>query len=209
MIFESFAVGVLGCNCCILGDETSREALVVDPGDEAERIIARLAALELRLVGILHTHAHIDHVGGTLALSRATHAPTYLHDADRFLHDMLPVQARMIGLPLPEHAPMDRPLPDETSIPFGAHEVGVLHTPGHTPGSVCLVIPHAELCLSGDTLFASGIGRTDLWGGDLGAIERSIRERLYVLSGSIEVVPGHGPTTPIDIERRTNPFVRG
>lgn len=209
MLRATFPVGTLGCNCTILADEEAHEALVIDPGDEVEAILARLTKHGLRVVGIAHTHAHIDHIGATAALARATGAPTYLHPADAFLATILPQQAMLIGLPPSTSPSIDHALADAQALRFGSYEVGVIHTPGHTPGSVCLVAPAAELLLSGDTLFAGGIGRTDLWGGDTGAIVRSIRDRLYTLNGAIEVVPGHGPETTIDEERATNPFVRG
>ncbi len=205
----TFPVGALGCNCTILADEESREALVVDPGDEADAILARLTKAGLRVVGLVHTHAHVDHLGATAHLARVTSAPTYLHEADDFLRSMLPLQARLIGLPSVETPTTDRRLADGDALTFGRHTVGVVHTPGHTPGSVSLVVPDAELCLSGDTLFAGGVGRTDLWGGDTDALVRSIRDRLYTLNGAFQVVPGHGPETSIDEERETNPFVRG
>jgi hydroxyacylglutathione hydrolase len=207
MFRQTFEVGALGCNCSILGDPESGEAIVVDPGDELERILEVLTAQKLRLTAIVHTHAHIDHVGATAGLARATRAPTYLHAGDRFLYEMLPVQARMIGLPLPEACHIDRPLTDGLALRFGKHELGVLHTPGHTPGSVCFAVTGQDVCFSGDTLFAGGIGRTDLWGGDYDTIIHSIRDRLYTLNGSVEVVPGHGPSTTIDRERASNPFV--
>jgi hydroxyacylglutathione hydrolase len=205
---QTFPVGALQCNCTLVGDTDTREAIVIDPGDEVDRILAELSRAGMRVAAIVHTHAHIDHVGATAALARVTEAPTYLHDEDRFLHDMLPVQAQLIGLPAVEQGRIDRGLPDATSLPFGRFELGVLHTPGHTPGSVCFTVPGQDLCFSGDTLFAGGIGRTDLWGGDYDAIERSIKHRLYGLNGAVQVIPGHGPSTSIDRERRGNPFIR-
>ena len=209
MIREILPVGLLGCNCVILGDEASGEAVVVDPGDQADQILLTLARLKLKVVAILHTHAHIDHLGATAALARATAAPTYLHVADRFLHDMLPQQAMLLGISPIEAQSIDHLLKDNDSVRFGGSELGVMHTPGHSPGSVSLVVAGHDLCLSGDTLFAGGIGRTDLWGGDFDAITRSIKDRLYTLNGAVQVIPGHGPQTSIDRERRTNGFVRG
>ena len=206
LLRKTFPVGRLGCNCSILADEASRQALVVDPGDEVDKILRELAALQLTVVGIVHTHAHIDHVGGLAELSRVTGAPTYLHNDDRFLYDMLPIQAQMLGFPEPQKGTINHNLVDGHTIPFGAFEMGIIHTPGHTPGSVCFSC--AEVCFSGDTLFRGGIGRTDLWGGDSNAIVKSIRERLYTLNGAVEVVPGHGPLTTIDRERLSNSHVR-
>jgi glyoxylase-like metal-dependent hydrolase (beta-lactamase superfamily II) len=199
---------MLQCNCTILGDPKTKEAIVIDPGDEVDRILKVLASHELKVMGIVHTHAHIDHIGGTAELGRITGADTWLHAQDFFLHEMLPEQAKALGLQLGETAPVDRDLVDAGVIPFGCYELGVLHTPGHTPGSVCFEVPGHDLCFSGDTLFNGGIGRTDLWGGDYDAIERSIQDRLYTLNGAVEVIPGHGPETSIDRERLTNPFVR-
>lgn len=208
MIRKIFSVGLLGCNCTILGDATTREAVVVDPGDEPARILRELATDGLKCVAILHTHAHFDHIGGTAELARVTGAPTYLHQADAFLCETAPQQAQMFGLPPISTLAIGNDLPDAASISFGEHEIGVIHTPGHSPGSVSFVVAGKDICLTGDTLLAGGVGRTDLWGGDFGSIERSIKERLYTLGGGVEVVPGHGPMTSIDRERVSNPFVR-
>ncbi len=208
MFRRTFPVGMLGCNCTVLGDPRTKEAVVVDPGDEADRILTTLAGQGLRVVGLVHTHAHIDHIGATERLRQVTGAKAYLHPDDAFLHQMLNVQAELIGLPLPEHGPIDQPLADGEAIRFGDFELGVIHTPGHTPGSVCFSVVGQDLCFSGDTLFAGGIGRTDLWGGDSDAIKRSIKGRLYTLNGAVTVVPGHGPETSIDREKKSNAFVR-
>lgn len=209
MIRKTFPVGMLRCNCTLLGDEKTGEAIVIDPGDDAPRILKELADSQLKVKAIIHTHAHIDHIGATAELARITGAPTFLHPDDTFLHEMLPMQAQLLGLSNPpEQSDIDQPLMDGHVFSFGAHELAVLHTPGHTPGSVCFHVPSAELCLSGDTLFSGGIGRTDLWGGDGELIQKSIRNRLYSLNGAVQVVPGHGPLTTIDKERTTNPFVR-
>lgn len=209
MITITFPVGLLQCNCSILGDPISKEAIVIDPGDEVERIMQALREHDLKVKAIVHTHAHLDHVGATHALATATQAPTYLHDGDTFLHDALGVQAMLLGLPEPEKGPMSHSLTHEQSLSFGDLELGVLHTPGHTPGSVCFHVPGQDLCFSGDTLFLGSVGRTDLPGGDFDALASSIRDRLYSLNGAVRVVPGHGPETSIDRERRHNPFVPG
>lgn len=208
MLRTTFPVEPLGCNCTILADADSRQAIVIDPGGEAPRILAQLSRDKLQVVAIVHTHAHIDHVGGTAAIERATQAKAYLHQDDVFLHDILPQQAMLLGIEEPERSPMEGRLQDGMSLAFGKHELGVIHTPGHTPGSVCFVVPGEDVCFSGDTLFAGGIGRTDLWGGDYDTIEHSIKHRLYTLNGAVEVVPGHGPNTRIERERSSNPFVR-
>ncbi|RYF09803.1 MAG: MBL fold metallo-hydrolase [Deltaproteobacteria bacterium] len=205
----TFAVGALQCNCSIIGDTDSGEAVVIDPGDEVPRIIDTLFQAKLRAVAIVHTHAHIDHIGGATRLAQVTGAKTYLHGEDTFLYDMLGLQAQLLGLPPPAaQRPIDRPLLDEMAVPFGDCELGVMHTPGHTPGSVCFVVPRHDLCFAGDTLFQGSIGRTDLPGGDPEAIRRSIRNRIYSLSGDAEVICGHGPSTTVAKERRHNAFVR-
>jgi len=206
MIRETFCVGALQCNCTILGDANSLEAVVIDPGDECSLILQKLAEHQLKVKAIIHTHAHIDHIGATWELAQATGATTYLHADDQFLHSILPQQAMMLGVATPTSGPLDAQLIDDGVIAFGAHEIGVLHTPGHTPGSVCFHMN--DLCFSGDTLFQNSIGRTDLPGGDFDTITTSIRNRLYSLNGAVEVIPGHGPNTSIDQERRSNPFVR-
>lgn len=212
MILERLAVGPLQCNCSILGDEESREALLVDPGDDVELIMERVAKHRLKVVAIVATHGHIDHVGGLAEARQATGAPVLIHEADVFLYKMLPVQAMMIGLGAPQlgngEDDLDGRLADGQKLTFGKLTAEVLHTPGHTPGSVCFHVGSDFKLLSGDTLFARGIGRTDLWGGSQEDIVRSIRERLYRLPDETVVYPGHGPQTTIGVERAQNPFVR-
>jgi hydroxyacylglutathione hydrolase len=208
MLIRVLTVGPLGANCVILADERSHEAVVVDPGDDADEILQALAKDELKVVAILLTHAHIDHVGAAARLARVTGAPTYLHASDTPLLDKLELQARAIGLPGPEEMRIDHALADGQRLSFGSHTLVVLHTPGHSPGSVAFLVEKEGLCLTGDTLFAGGIGRTDLWFGDPVAITQSIRQRLYTLPEATKVIPGHGPSTTIARERATNPFVR-
>jgi glyoxylase-like metal-dependent hydrolase (beta-lactamase superfamily II) len=205
---KTFPVGALGCNCTLIADTESKEALVIDPGDDFDYIWSLIREETLDVKAIVHTHAHIDHIGATAQLAEATKAKTYLHPDDTFLHQILAEQAQMIGLPTPKSSPIDGSLSDASSFKFGEYELGVLHTPGHTPGSVCFCLENHDLCFSGDTLFSGSIGRTDLWGGDFALIEKSIKERLYTMNGAVEVIPGHGPNTHIDIERRSNPFVQ-
>jgi hydroxyacylglutathione hydrolase len=207
---ESRPVGPLQCNCTILADTESGEALIIDPGDEVPRLLATLQEKKWTLRGIVHTHAHIDHIGGATELARLTGATTYLHPDDTFLYELLPFQAQLLGLAPPgPTVPMDRPLSDAMGVHFGEFELGVMHTPGHTPGSTCFYLDGAALCFSGDTLFSGSVGRTDLPGGDAAALRRSIRERLYTLPPDVEVICGHGPSTRIGHERRSNPYVRG
>jgi glyoxylase-like metal-dependent hydrolase (beta-lactamase superfamily II) len=209
-IRETFPVGPLQCNCTILGDPTTGNALVIDPGDDAEGILERLSANGLRAVALVHTHAHFDHVGATRRVAEATKAAIQLHQADLFLYENLEMQGAAFGFSFDPVLPVTRFLGDGDTIAAGGLEVEVLHTPGHTPGSVCFSLAGpAPVLFSGDTLFQGSIGRTDLWGGDGRAILRSIKSRLYGLPEDTLVIPGHGPETTIGEERVTNPFVRG
>jgi glyoxylase-like metal-dependent hydrolase (beta-lactamase superfamily II) len=210
MLIETFPVGLLGCNCTILGDESTSDAVVIDPGGDVDQIQARLRRHQLQVRAIIHTHTHIDHVGACGDLQRATGAPARIHEADRFMLNILGLQAAFIGLPQPPAPDVDGDLRDDTVIRVGSIELVVMHTPGHSPGSVCFLVHGADRTIvwSGDTLFQQGIGRTDLWGGDTTAIERSIRRRLYCLEDHTLVIPGHGGETTIGEEKRTNPFVR-
>jgi hydroxyacylglutathione hydrolase len=210
MWVETFAAGPLGCNCSIVADLETKQAVVIDPGGDFERIAGSLHQRGLTLQAIVHTHTHIDHVGATAPLQSLTGARASIHEADRFLYDMLPVQAAMLGITEPPRAIMDGDLADGRVIGCGAFEVAVLHTPGHTPGSVCFLIEHASqsLLFSGDTLFRRGIGRTDLWGGDTAQIMKSLKERLLTLADDVCVVAGHGPNSTIGDERRSNPYIR-
>jgi hydroxyacylglutathione hydrolase len=207
ILVESFPVGPLQCNCSILVDEATGEAVVIDPGDEPERILKTLAAAKVKPVALLHTHAHFDHITGSREVAEATHAPILVHPEDLPLYERLPKQAASFGLHADVPRPIDRPLADADLIRFGKSALRVIHTPGHTPGSTCFSLEgDAPLLFSGDTLFRRSIGRTDLWGGDTGAILDSIRGKLFTLPGDTRVICGHGPDTAIDEERRLNPF---
>ena len=211
LLVEVRPVGALQCNCVLLVDPATREAIVVDPGDEADAILARVEALGCQVREIVHTHTHIDHVGATDAVRRATGAKSGLHRADLFLLEMLDVQASWLGCATPPAAPVDRELVEGDRLAFGGRHLDVLHTPGHTPGSLVFVTDDRDgpLVCAGDTLFAGSIGRTDLPGGDPEAIVRSIQRKLYALPDEARVIPGHGPMTTIGRERRHNAFVRG
>jgi hydroxyacylglutathione hydrolase len=208
MIFETFPVGPLQCNCTILGDEQAAEAIVIDPGDEIARIHRRLTELGLKLKQILITHAHIDHVGGALKLKRLTGAPILLNENDLPLLKMMDEQAGWVGIATPETAPPDAGLTDGQRVGLEAYPAQVIHTPGHTQGSVCLHFAPMKLLIAGDTLFAGSIGRTDLPGGDSEQIIDSIQSRLLALPDETKVLPGHGPGTTIGSERRGNPYLR-
>jgi hydroxyacylglutathione hydrolase len=208
MILESFPVGPLRCNCTILGDEITHEAMVVDPGDNIPEILSRLQKHGLTLRQVVVTHAHIDHVGGAALLKKLTGAPVFLNKRDLGLLSAMEMQAGWLGVPTPEVMPPDASADDGVAVGLTSLPGEVLHTPGHTPGSICLLFPEQHLLLAGDTLFAGSIGRTDLPGGDGRQILRSLRDRLLVLPDSTRVVPGHGPETTIGEERQSNPFLQ-
>src|SRR5262245_45272942 len=204
-IVETFPVGLLGCNCTILGDPETKDAIVIDPGDEPLRVLDRVTAHGLKPTSILITHTHIDHVGGNHDVRARTGAKLMLHEKDVPLYDNLRVQADWIGgMPTPIRAEVDDHIAQGDIVKLGAHDVTVLHTPGHTPGSCCFYFEKGSLLLAGDTLFAGGIGRTDLWGGDFDTEIRSIEEKLMALPGGTRVIAGHGPETTIRAERDTN-----
>jgi hydroxyacylglutathione hydrolase len=208
MILQSFPVGPLHCNCTILGDEVTHEAMVIDPGDNIPEILSRLQKHGLTLRQIVVTHAHIDHVGGAALLKKATGAPVFLNQRDLDLLSMMEMQAGWLGVPTPEVAAPDSSADDGLALGLSNLPAEVLHTPGHTPGSICLLFPEQHLLLAGDTLFAGSIGRTDLPGGDGRQILRSLRDRLLVLPDATRVLPGHGPETTIGEERQSNPFLQ-
>jgi len=239
MIFESFPVGLFQCNCAVLGDAKTREAIVIDPGDEVERILAMLKKYDLKLRKIINTHTHIDHVGANAELRERTGAEVCLHKADLFLLDNLKRQAAMTGLPTPRASKVDALLESGDAIQCGSMRLGVLHTPGHTPGSLTFetewVGPQERLgdmtetgaggrfirveprerknspqqvLFTGDTLFMSSIGRTDLWGGSFETIMKSLAQILQKYDDSTLVYPGHGPATTIGRERELNPFLQ-
>lgn len=208
MILETFPVGPLQCNCTILGDEQTHQAIVVDPGDEIARIHRRLTEHGLTLKQILITHAHIDHIGGALKLKSLTGAPIYLNESDLPLLQMMSAQAAWLGVETPATAPPDEGLTEGRCVGLESYPAQVIHTPGHTQGSICLHFAPLKMVLAGDTLFAGSIGRTDLPGGNYDQIIDSIHSRLLALPDETQVVPGHGPATTIGAERRTNPFLK-
>ena len=208
-------VGMLHCNCTIIGDPASREAIVIDPGDEVGRILELLGRHRLSVKAIVSTHAHIDHVGGLAKLQRMTGAPVLMHREDLPLYHAMDVQAAFIGIATPELTQIDHLLKEGDTLRWGLFEAKVIHTPGHTPGSVCLYLPNVGVNLTlpspklfaGDTLFAGSIGRTDLWGGSMERIMESLRGKLMELPEHTVVHPGHGLATTIGEERQSNPFL--
>jgi glyoxylase-like metal-dependent hydrolase (beta-lactamase superfamily II) len=209
MIHEILPVGMLQCNCSIFGDEQSREAVVIDPGDEIQRILAILEKHQLRVKAIVITHAHIDHIGGAAKLKAATGAPVYMNANDQPLSEHLDTQASWLGMATPEKTNIDVNAREGEKIALGPAEFHVLHTPGHTQGSISLWIPAENKLIAGDTLFLDSIGRTDLPGGDYQQILRSIHDKLLPLDDTTAVIPGHGSNTTIGRERARNPFLQG
>jgi hydroxyacylglutathione hydrolase len=208
LIHEVLPVGMLGCNCSILGDPVTREAMVIDPGDDIAEIVAILNRHQLTVKMIVITHAHIDHIGGAAKLRTLTGAPVYMNENDTFLADRLSTQALWLRMETPENPGIDTPAHEGDILRAGNIEAHVLHTPGHTPGSISLYLPAEQKLIAGDTLFKGSIGRTDLPGGDPGQIASSIRHKLYTLPDATIVYPGHGDPTDIATEKKSNPFVR-
>ncbi len=211
MLVQTFPVGPLQCNCTILACEQTREAIIIDPGDEAAHILDVCRGHDLQVTALIHTHAHIDHVGGTEAVKAGFDGvpEIALHQGDQWLYDNVPMQARMLGLGgMAAPPPPDRWLADGDVVTWGdTGRAEVIHTPGHTPGSVCFEVQGVQTVFTGDTLFAGSIGRTDLWGGSYEGIIRSIHERLKPLDPDLTVIAGHGPSSTIGDEARTNPFL--
>jgi glyoxylase-like metal-dependent hydrolase (beta-lactamase superfamily II) len=209
MIHEVLPVGMLACNCSVFGDEATREGLVVDPGDEIGRILEIIGRNGLTVKAIVVTHAHIDHIGGAQKLHRATGAPVYMNLEDSEMQAMLGVQAEWLGMETPEAVAIDVPANDGDRLVVGSTEFRVLHTPGHTRGSISLWIPGERKLVAGDTLFRDSIGRTDLPGGDGRLILKSIHDKLLGLPEETVVIPGHGEMTTIGREKERNPFLQG
>jgi glyoxylase-like metal-dependent hydrolase (beta-lactamase superfamily II) len=211
LLRETFEAGPLQCNCTILACGDTKDAIVIDPGGDVEHIAEVVAHYDLTIRSIIHTHAHFDHILGTRDVQTNHGGTICLHPDDAFLYDGLAAQAAMFGFRAATTAPVERWLAHGDRIELGKRELAVIHTPGHTPGSVCFALEDRDaghLLFAGDTLFRRSIGRTDLPGGDSTAIVRSIRERLYVRDPSTVVIPGHGPTTTLGDEARANQFVR-
>jgi hydroxyacylglutathione hydrolase len=209
MIHEILPVGLLQCNCSIFGDEQSHDAVVIDPGDNIEHVLAILEKHSLHVKTIVITHAHIDHIGGAAKLKAATGAPVMMNAADQELYDHLDVQASWLGMEPPARTAVDATASDGDVLTLGKAEFRVLYTPGHTQGSISLWIPAENKLIAGDTLFRDSIGRTDLPGGNPQQILRSIEGQLLRLPEETVVVPGHGPNTTIGREIERNPFLQG
>lgn len=206
LIRKTFPVPPLSCNCSILADPETKQAIIVDPGGNPQYILQEVNALGCTVTMVLHTHAHFDHFLASGQIQRLTNAILCLHLDDRQLWNMLEVQCQLFGVPFLQAPPPDRWLQDEEKISVGNITGEVVHTPGHSPGSISFYFESGNVVFSGDTLFRGGVGRTDLWGGDPRSIERSIRERLYSLKEDTLVIPGHGPETHIGFERQYNAF---
>jgi len=209
MIHEILPVGMLRCNCSVFGDEQTHGAIVVDPGDDIDDVLAVLARHDLRVEAIVITHAHIDHIGGAHKLKAATGAPVWMNENDRLLYDNLDMQAAWLGVETPERTKIDVSARDGDTVRLASTGFEVMHTPGHTQGSLCLWIPAEGKLVAGDTLFRDSIGRTDLPGGDGRQILASISDKLLVLPEQTVVVPGHGEMTTIGREKEFNYFLQG
>jgi glyoxylase-like metal-dependent hydrolase (beta-lactamase superfamily II) len=209
VIHEILPVGLLQCNCSIFGDESTREAIVVDPGDNIEGIQVALQRHGLTVKAIVITHAHIDHIGGAAKLKTTTGAPVYMNQNDAGLYDHLDTQAAWLGMETPTRTEIDVDAREGNTLALGPAEFQILHTPGHTQGSISLWIPAENKLVAGDTLFRDSIGRTDLPGGDGRQILRSIHEKLLPLPAEATVICGHGPSTTIGREKERNPFLQG
>jgi len=207
MIHEILPVGPLQCNCSIIGDESTLQAMVIDPGDDIADVQGLIQKHSLQVKQIVITHAHIDHVGGAMKLRAATGAPILINENDYALLKMLDVQAAWVGMAGPAKVEIDQALAEGDKLRAGALEASILHTPGHTEGSVCLYFPAQRKLIAGDTLFAGSIGRTDLPGGSFQKIMSSLHQRVLALPDETIVVPGHGPLTTIGDERESNPFL--
>jgi hydroxyacylglutathione hydrolase len=207
MLFEVRAAPPFMKNGFVLADEETREGVIIDPGDEVEELLEIVRDRRLSICYILLTHAHVDHVTGVDAAKAATGAPVGLHPDDRELYDLVVQQGLMFGFHAEQPGPVDFFYSGNREFKFGSHDIHVHHTPGHSPGGVCLQVDE-NLLIVGDTLFAGSIGRTDLPGGDLDVLLHSIRTVLFSFGDHAVVWPGHGPKTTIGHERRTNPFLQ-
>ncbi len=205
IIRKTFPVGPLQCNCTILGNTETRKGYVFDPGGDAQRIMTTVESMALNIIGIIHTHAHLDHILAAGEIHDRTGAPIWLHRSDQFLWNTVEKQCRMFGVP---YSPIPDPehwIEHQQELECGGY---CIHTPGHTPGSTSFYFKDASLLIAGDTLFQGSVGRTDFEGGDARLLKSSIQQRLYRLDENSAVITGHGPETTIGQEMRFNAFVR-
>ncbi len=206
MIIRKLTVGPIMANCFIVGCEETRQAAVIDPGDEVDRILVALAKDQLTVAVIINTHGHFDHVGGNARLKQATGAPLLIHRLDAPMLNQLSAAASQWGMTAENSPPPDRTIDEGDTVPFGNLAFSVIHTPGHTQGGISL---HTDgSVFVGDTLFAGSIGRTDFPGGDYATLIAAIQNKLFTLGDDVTVYTGHGPETTIGVEKRTNPFAR-
>lgn len=206
MILEGFPVGPIQANCYIVGDETTRKGVIIDPGDEAERILSRVRQNELEIEIIFNTHGHFDHVGANKKVKEATGAKIAIHPDDAHYLSKISQSAAVWGMFAEDSPPADLLLEDGQVIQVGGMRFQVLHTPGHSPGSVSLYMPDAELVFTGDLIFAGSIGRTDFPGGDYATLIQSVREKIFPLGDEVRILSGHGPVTTVGNEKLHNPF---
>lgn len=209
MIFEAIVVGELGVNCYLLADSQSKEGVVIDPGAEPERIIAAIKAKGIKVTSVLNTHGHFDHIGGNRTLAEATGAPIMISREDEPFLSRAATSARMYGLSSDDSPAPSAYLAEGDLVRFGSHQLKVIHIPGHSPGGSCFYLENEAILISGDSLFAESIGRTDLPGGSQAQLVGAIRAKLLTLPETVKVFPGHGPATTIGHEKRHNPYLGG
>lgn len=207
MIFETIVVGQLGVNCFILGCEETREGIVVDPGADAERVLAVVQKLGLKIRYVINTHGHFDHMGGNRSIIEKTGAKLLIHESDVYFLSRAADSAASYGLKAENSSKPDDLLQDGMVVNFGKHQLKVLHTPGHTPGGCCLYLESEDKIITGDTLFAESVGRTDFPGSSQADLIDGIRTKLLVLPDETQAFPGHGPSTTIGHEKRHNPYL--
>ena len=209
MFMETFPVGCLACNCTILGCQETGEAIIIDPGDEGPKIMKIIEEQGLRVKYLVHTHAHFDHIGAAGELKQSGHGKILLHKGDDFLYDDLEGQGRMFGIKVPPKDSVDHSIEHKEQLEFGKHHLDIIHTPGHTPGSCSFLLKEQNILFTGDTLFRDSVGRTDFPGGDHHQLLDSIKNRLIKPGEDYQLIPGHGPSSNMAREVKSNPFLLG